>query len=209
MGTNLHKDLTDAQLHVPKGFSTASNSTVLTKDSGGNLVWATDGSSVISNKRLSVTFSGAVSAKSSANYGKMYAREQSGFDWSSTGGLHWTGTITPEMVMSCAFYVVPVDCTVEKVVTKASSGSSSMQVNMSLWKYTYDCSLTPTTITESLIVHPFEDQAVTINTILCSEKTTFTTSSLSAGDMLVVTYGVDLVTNQTFRGQGTILLKID
>ena len=38
MGTNLHRDLTDAQLHVPKGFSTASNSTILTKDAGGSLV---------------------------------------------------------------------------------------------------------------------------------------------------------------------------
>lgn len=38
--SNLHKDLNDSQLHVPKGFAGASNSTACTKDSSGNLVWA-------------------------------------------------------------------------------------------------------------------------------------------------------------------------
>ena len=38
--SNLHKNLTDAQIHVPKGFATAANDTTLQKDSSGNLVWA-------------------------------------------------------------------------------------------------------------------------------------------------------------------------
>ena len=42
MSSNLHKDLADAQLHDPKGFATASNSTKCTKDASGNLVWAAD-----------------------------------------------------------------------------------------------------------------------------------------------------------------------
>ncbi len=41
MASNLHKDLSDSQLHYPKGFSTASNSTQLTKNASGNLEWAT------------------------------------------------------------------------------------------------------------------------------------------------------------------------
>ena len=40
--SNLHKDLSDLQLHVPKGFASASNTTKLTKDATGNLVWAAD-----------------------------------------------------------------------------------------------------------------------------------------------------------------------
>ena len=40
--SNLHKDLTDAQIHVPKGFAAAANTTKLTKDASGALVWATD-----------------------------------------------------------------------------------------------------------------------------------------------------------------------
>ena len=40
--SNLHKDLTDAQIHVPKGFTAAANTTKLTKDASGSLVWAAD-----------------------------------------------------------------------------------------------------------------------------------------------------------------------
>ncbi len=40
--SNLHKDLTDAQLHVPKGFANAANSTKLTKNASGVLEWAAD-----------------------------------------------------------------------------------------------------------------------------------------------------------------------
>lgn len=208
MGTNLHKDLTDAQLHVPKGFSTASNSTILTKDSGGSLVWATDGSASISNKRLSVPFSGQISAKNASTFGNMYAREMAQLMWSSTSGEHWTGTITPRHVMNSAFYVVPADCTVEKVISKGFSTSATMECNMKLYAYRYDCSSTPTVIGENIICNPFNSATIPTDEILCNVDTSFTTSSLLAGDMLVVTFGVDLVASSFFTGQGTILLKI-
>ena len=41
MASNLHKDLSDSQLHYPKGFATASNGTQLIKNASGNLEWAT------------------------------------------------------------------------------------------------------------------------------------------------------------------------
>ena len=39
MANNEHKNLSNANLHVPKDFSTASNSTTLTKNSSGDLSW--------------------------------------------------------------------------------------------------------------------------------------------------------------------------
>lgn len=39
--SNLHKDLLNDQIHLPKDFDTAANSTYLTKDASGNLVWDT------------------------------------------------------------------------------------------------------------------------------------------------------------------------
>tara|TARA_Y100000385_G_C13035558_1_gene612825 strand:+ start:834 stop:1442 length:609 start_codon:yes stop_codon:yes gene_type:complete len=42
MASNEHSSLEDSQLHVPKGFSTASNDTVLTKNSSGALQWQDD-----------------------------------------------------------------------------------------------------------------------------------------------------------------------
>ena len=42
MASNEHSGLDNAQLHVPKDFSLASNSTVLTKNSSGSLEWQDD-----------------------------------------------------------------------------------------------------------------------------------------------------------------------
>jgi len=59
MSSNLHKDLIDAQLHVPKGFEFAANSTKLTKDASGNLVWAADTAggvtSIIAGTNISIS----------------------------------------------------------------------------------------------------------------------------------------------------------
>jgi hypothetical protein len=40
--SNLHKDLNDSQLHVPKGFAGASNTTRLTKNASGQIAWVDD-----------------------------------------------------------------------------------------------------------------------------------------------------------------------
>ena len=40
--SNLHKDLANDQIHNPKDFSTAANSTKLTKNASGNLEWIAD-----------------------------------------------------------------------------------------------------------------------------------------------------------------------
>ena len=47
MASNEHKNLSNANLHNPKDFSTAANSTHLRKDSSGNLSWAVDTESFV------------------------------------------------------------------------------------------------------------------------------------------------------------------
>jgi hypothetical protein len=42
MASNEHSSLDNAQLHVPKDFSTAANNTVLTKDENGSISWEDD-----------------------------------------------------------------------------------------------------------------------------------------------------------------------
>ena len=42
MASNEHSSLDNAQLHVPKDFSTAANNTVLTKDGNGSISWEDD-----------------------------------------------------------------------------------------------------------------------------------------------------------------------
>jgi len=47
MASNEHKNLSNANLHNPKDFSTAANSTHLRKDSSGNLSWTVDTESFV------------------------------------------------------------------------------------------------------------------------------------------------------------------
>lgn len=47
MAANEHKNLSNSNLHNPKDFSLASNSTYLRKDSSGNLSWARNTESII------------------------------------------------------------------------------------------------------------------------------------------------------------------
>ena len=63
MASNLHKDLTDLQLHVPKGFASAANSTTCQKDATGNLVWAAGGGGGSSNEINTTSFRGAFNNK--------------------------------------------------------------------------------------------------------------------------------------------------
>jgi len=57
--SNLHKDLNDSQLHVPKGFTGASNSTRLTKNASGQIAWVDD-SGGASKDYLQQSFRGCV-----------------------------------------------------------------------------------------------------------------------------------------------------
>ena len=66
MASNLHSSLAEAQLHNPKGFSTASNNTHLTKNSSGNLSWA-------SNRVTSLISTGGYH-NSSGSVGAYYAK---------------------------------------------------------------------------------------------------------------------------------------
>lgn len=51
---NLHKNLPEASLHNPKGFSTAANDTYLTKDASGNIDWASKPNGARLSSQLSI-----------------------------------------------------------------------------------------------------------------------------------------------------------
>ena len=80
--SNLHKNLVDAQIHVPKGFATAANDTKLTKNSTGILEWAADSggagvSSIVAGTGITispVTGLGDVTINSSATSNNFVSR---------------------------------------------------------------------------------------------------------------------------------------
>tara|TARA_R110000744_G_scaffold104220_1_gene199637 strand:+ start:2164 stop:2952 length:789 start_codon:yes stop_codon:yes gene_type:complete len=98
--SNLHKDLSDIQLHVPKGFSNASNGTKLTKNATGALEWATDSgggggvTQIVAGTDISITptgGTGAVTINSTATGGVSQIIAGNNVTISPTGG---TGNVT-------------------------------------------------------------------------------------------------------------------
>jgi hypothetical protein len=63
MATNEHKNLSNSNIHNPKDFSTATNGTVLTKDSSGALVWDSQG-----NLNTNIITLRGFAAPSNSNY---------------------------------------------------------------------------------------------------------------------------------------------
>ena len=67
MASNEHSSLAEAQLHNPKGFSTANNNTHLTKNNSGELAW-------VSSQRSSFFSTGGYS-NSNAAAGTYFAKQ--------------------------------------------------------------------------------------------------------------------------------------
>lgn len=94
--SNLHKNLTNSELHDPKDFSTASNNTYLTKDGSGNLVWASDAgagvSSIVAGTNVTISppaGTGAVTINASGGGGAVSSLTTTGTSGASTlaGGV--------------------------------------------------------------------------------------------------------------------------
>ena len=129
MAANEHSNLSNANLHVPLDFSTASNDTILTKDSSGALVWEDKKSIKVAN----VEFLGT-STFGSTNYfmyrdvGNNQERRLS-IDY----GASTAGTITPQQALRYGRYVAFDDCNLTRF-TGIVSNTTSDVCNLTLWR---------------------------------------------------------------------------
>ena len=112
MAINEHKNLNDANLHVPKGFEAASNDSIITKNSGGALEWITK----LNIKTDTITLRGYC-APNTTNYWYpdviSSANKQNKFDTDYTAATIDAATvISVSFMMRCAIFVAPADCTI-------------------------------------------------------------------------------------------------
>jgi hypothetical protein len=87
MPINSHNNLPDSQLHNPKGFATAENDTVLSKDANGKLAWH----SPIFESRMFLRVNGTMGGKTATN---MYAPNYGGntqHSWDNVFNQNSTG----------------------------------------------------------------------------------------------------------------------
>tara|TARA_R110000824_G_scaffold147513_4_gene316985 strand:- start:27 stop:719 length:693 start_codon:yes stop_codon:yes gene_type:complete len=208
MATNLHKDLNDLQLHVPKGFAAASNSTTCQKDASGNLVWAAGGgggvSSIIAGSNVTISpvgGTGNVTINASAGGTQINTTSFRGFfnnksgttsnwmgydiadnlmkvDFGSSGTSAFSNTFA-EIIPSTIHVVTSTDPTLINFSGRFIC-TTAVTVQISIWKVTPTC-LGTLTGTLTLISNVLT--AVTANDYECFDVTL--SNSLLKGDMIV------------------------
>ena len=196
MASNEHSSLEDSQLHVPKGFSTASNDTVLTKNSSGALQWQDD-----SLRRTHfVRVGGYINATRSADeFAPNYA-----------GGTYheWEIAVTdPTADAQDAIAQAQLYCTRDGYVSSFSGlvgGTNGRTVNFKVYK--------GTPVDESSASIDLTQLGDTASETLGGDTTTdlFSTTSLgssasfAAGDVLIVTISPSTVDTTTARFNATM-----
>tara|TARA_R100001015_G_C4609982_1_gene165305 strand:- start:657 stop:1271 length:615 start_codon:yes stop_codon:yes gene_type:complete len=203
--SNLHKDLNDSQLHVPKGFAGASNSTACTKDSSGNLVWAA--TSGIGGDSLVFSTQGLRNCKTSAEYSHLYSTKLNN-NWGLDNN-QLPATLDAVDAMNNGRFVVPNDCTLTRIVARANCTSATPQCTLQIYHLRYDCSTQPTTITNTIIYKPIDRQTLIVDKLTCVDVISgFGISAMQAGDIIVVGSQVDGQTSVNFTYQMSMLFKI-
>ena len=161
--SNLHKDLADAQIHVPKGFTAAANDTTLTKDAGGSLVWAAGGggagvTSIVAGTNVSISpigGTGAVTVNSNSfistnikaygsfdignEYGLGNAQFNNEHKFSTDLGVSAITTISPKNMVNSSVWVNPLAGNSLKSFTGWIFGAAGQNVNISLLRVKLSC----------------------------------------------------------------------
>ena len=191
MASNEHKNLSNSNLHVPLDFSTASNSTVLTKDSTGALVWDAVGNL----KTHTITLRGYCAPANSNYYypANMNVTKDLEFAKDYTSAIIDNATvIAVNNMLRSSIFVAPADCTVSNVYGWVTGKDATETVTFALVKgdnvTANDSSEFQVLATENSMVILDEFTASTYSSSIklgVIDNTSFVVSSLSKGDFLL------------------------
>ena len=141
MASNLHKDLTDLQLHVPKGFAGASNGTTCQKDATGNLVWSVAGGGGGGSEINTTSWRGTFNNKTGGATNWKGLLATSGVTMNTDFGTATIGDfarVWSEAIPATIHVVTSTDPTIVNF-----SGNyictTAVTISISLWKITPDC----------------------------------------------------------------------
>jgi hypothetical protein len=189
MAANEHKNLTDVNRHNPKGFETATNDTVLSKNAGTSAT-GTDGTLVWQSKSLLGTtnykMQGYIgSGLTNYSYGEDIEDNKSPFQWDlDFGSATATGaTLTPKQIFRMgAGHVIPYASSVHRIKGWVSSDGGNV-ITVAI------CKITPTAGSTSALTPVVIDEfnatgASSDSKLVAIDETTITAASLAAGDFL-------------------------
>lgn len=179
MALNEHKNLEDANRHNPMGFEAAANDTLLSKDVSGNLNWVAK--NIIKTTCFSVQ--GFTTANGSTyEYRQAISDAQSPFELNTnyTSGTVGGATISPNVFHRFASWVAQDDCTVLKIRGWLTGNGGTATLAL--------CKITPvedtTTAVTPVLIDEIEIATSGNNNMWEINETSFTTSSISASDVI-------------------------
>ena len=202
MASNEHKNLTDVNRHNPKGFESANNDTLLSKNIGsgtnntdGSLVWVEKNQI----KTESFDIQGYVTA-ANANYyfAANMTDGQSPNEYNQGYGASTIGNATLDVgdFFKVKSIVINNDCTLKRIYLLANSTTASV-VTVALCKVTFvsgiEDPVTPVLLNELSIEGLSSNDKVVVTRNLTPE------SSLSAGDVLFAMVKCSLAATAFFK----------
>jgi hypothetical protein len=191
MASNEHKNLSNDNLHVPLDFSTASNSTVLSKNSTGSVEWIPQ----VSLQSTIVTIRGFMNPGGSTNYWYPSAMTdtKASFEFAEDYGassITAATDITVSKVMRSSCYAAPVKCSINQI-SGWMAGDVSETATLALIKCTPTANLSDSfevgagtntiTILDEISVSTYGNN----NKMGVIDETSFTVGSLSKGDLII------------------------
>jgi|TARA_R100001530_G_scaffold633_2_gene1054 hypothetical protein len=191
MAANEHRNLSNDNLHLPLDFSTASNSTVLTKNSDGDLVWESIGDI----KPHTITLRGYCSP-ADANYkfpANMDVNKDLEFtrDYGSTS-VQVGFSISVSNMLRSSIFVAPADCIISNVYGWVTGKDATETVTFALCKGSNVTVDEPTEFVVSaatntlVLLEEFTASTYSSNLKLGAiDDTSFAINSLSKGDFLM------------------------
>ncbi len=207
MASNLHSTLEEAQLHNPKGFSTASNNTHPIKNSSGNLEWQTN------NTRHLITTGGYHSSSGAVDnqYAKQFSADYHNFNIAVDVLDATNGTENEGMKWGHMFseYVCHTSGSISswKVMY---GGSASAEWELKLYKLSVtsgtgaNVDLTQLGTTLSLTNNSGGNKYVTIADMAEGGTLTF-----AANDVLVIVLVKKTASSKTIWWNGTLEIALD
>jgi hypothetical protein len=190
MATNEHKNLSNSNIHNPKDFSTATNSTVLTKDSSGALVWASQGTL---NTNI-ITLRGFAAPSNSNYYFPVSMNNNKDLSFGTDYGsatIAAANTITVSNMLRMSIFLADKDYTISQAYGWVS-GTVAETVTFALIKgdnvaaNTSDVFTVGNATNGITILGEFTASTYGFNTKLGAvDETNFTVTSLSKGDFLL------------------------
>lgn len=135
MASNEHAYLSEGNLHNPKGFSTATNDTLCSKDVSANLIW--EAKSEI--KVIKPSFSGYCTLLQNYQYPEPQVYGQSPYDINQDYGsvtISAATTVVQKKFYRIGNFIADQACTLQQAYVQISDPDGGLEVTVALVKYT-------------------------------------------------------------------------